>query len=195
MRGTRAGWSALVLGMLGIVAAPLHAQLGVRAGVNYAVAAVRTGSTDVDTGHRWGYHVGAVYGGGFLVGYEIGAYYTQKGFSVGSGATGGDVKLDYVEIPLLLAVRLPFVRAYAGPAVAYRLACATAGTPSLGGSPFTCDGETRSVDVGLRAGLGMKFLLFSLDASYTRGSNDIAKSAGLEIRNRVVAVSLGLSLP
>lgn len=187
--------SALV-GLVGI-SQPAAAQLGVRAGGSYAFATVKSGAplTGVDTGERWGLTAGVVYGGGLIpfLGWELGAFYSQQGFS----AAGQDVKLDYLQVPVMLAIKLPMLfKVYAGPVLGFQLKCETPAGTTIGGEAFECDTGTKNLDFGVRGGVSLRFIPFlSLDLYYTHGARDVAESAALDIRNRALSAAVGLNLP
>jgi hypothetical protein len=185
-----------LVGLAG-VPAPAAAQLGVRGGGSYAFATVKSGAslTNVDTGKRWGLTAGVVYGGGVIpfLGWELGAFYSQQGFS----AAGQDVKLDYFQVPVLLAIKLPMLfKIYGGPVLGFQVKCETPTATTIGGEPFDCDTGTKNLDLGIRGGVSLRFIpLLSLDLSYTHGTSDVGESATLDIKNRALTATVGLNLP
>jgi hypothetical protein len=189
----------VVLGLVGLVgiSQPAAAQLGVRGGGSYAFATVKAGTalTSVDTGERWGLTAGAVYAGGLIpfLGWELGAFYSQQGFS----AAGQDVKLDYLQVPVLLAIKLPMLfKIYGGPVLGFQVKCETPAGTTIGGEAFDCDTGTKNLDLGIRGGVSLRFIpLLSLDLSYTHGTSDVGESAALDIRNRALTATVGLNLP
>ena len=182
---------AVLSGVLLLSAAiPARAQVGIQGGVNIASASASVDGADVDTGERTAWHVGAYAARGGLIGFHGGVYYSQKGFSVGSG---GDVELDYVEIPLLLRVKFLMLRAYAGPNLAFEINCNTSGDPAPGGVSFSCD-ETNSFDFGWKVGAGGKLLIFSLDLAYEWGTTDVWDTSNGSIKNRAFQVTAGIGI-
>jgi hypothetical protein len=172
------------------LAVPARGQIGVQGGVNIASAGVSADGGDVDTGERTAWHVGGYYARGGLIGFHGGVYYSQKGFSVGSG---GDVDLDYIEIPLMLRVKFLMLRAYAGPNLAFEIDCKTSGDPAPGGVVFSCS-DTENFEFGWKVGAGGKLLIFSLDLAYEWGTRDVWGIDNGSIKNRAFQVTAGIGI-
>jgi hypothetical protein len=180
----------LVAAVLAIVtAAPARGQVGIMGGVNIASVSASANGSDVDTGDRTALNVGVFAGKGGLVGFMTGLYYSQKGFGVG----GTDVKLDYLEVPLMLRAKILMLRGYAGANLAFELSCKTSGDAVLNGATFSCD-DTESFDFGWKIGVGGTLLLFNLDLAYVWGTTDIWTSDSGSIKNRAFQIDLGLGI-
>jgi hypothetical protein len=122
--------------------------------------------------------------------------YVQKGFDQTSG-TGTDefkFKLSYIEVPILFRAMFagrsarPFVTA--GPAIAFKVACA--GEASTGGSSVSQDCSVNdgpnlnAVDFGVIVGAGVGYRNLTFSARYDAGLANIEKSppAGQSLKNR-----------
>ena len=122
--------------------------------------------------------------------------YVQKGFDQTSG-TGTDefkFKLSYIEVPILFRAMFagrsarPFVTA--GPAIAFKVACA--GEASTGGSSVSQDCSVNdgpnlnSVDFGVIVGAGVGYRNLTFSARYDAGLANIEKNApaGQSLKNR-----------
>jgi hypothetical protein len=200
-------------------AAQLPAQditIGIKGGIIITDLAVDdpTDPSDLDT--RTSFAVGPFLELGisdvFSIQPEV--LYTQKGAKDTEDGVDLTIKLNYIEVPVLLKARLspagsavrPSV--YAGPVVAFESKCEVEG--SDGGVSVTLDCvdedglglETKSVDFGVALGAGISIPAGSVivvgDARYTLGLSDINDTAGLEeveIKNRTWSVFLGVGFP
>ena len=164
--------------------------MGLYGGMNYTTAEGKDVSGP-------GYRDGLV-GGAFLVwrmsdmfGLQPEVQFSQEGtkFSQLSGGTSyaGDLKLDYIQIPLLLRISPPLEREtvewhmLVGPFVAFKSSCGVSMTPRAPGQPTSCGdlGSLNSIDYGAMAGIGVdfkvgaQFLTFS--TRYHMGVPDVVK--------------------
>ena len=94
----------LALSLALFAASPVHAQttLGFRGGVSVASASFDTDT--FDDSNRTGF-VGGVFldfGGSSLLGFQIGAQYSQRGVEFDAGATVDALSLEYLEIPAVV---------------------------------------------------------------------------------------------
>ena len=138
--------------------------------------------------------------------------YSQKGFkldieievqaSQGTGEGSLTYQLDYLEVPLLLAYRIPVgqngltVGLEAGPTVAYLL---STGLSCSGDFESTCDeneqdldDDFESLDIGGALGVSVGAGPFAADLRFTQGFTSIANSeegSDGEARNRVFSVA------
>jgi hypothetical protein len=172
-----------------ITAAPARGQVGIMGGVNVADVSASANGSDVDTGDRTAWNVGVFASKGGLIGFMTGLYYSQKGFGVG----GTDVKLDYLEVPIMLRAKFLMLRGYAGPNLAFELSCDTSGDAVLNGVTLLCD-ETESFEFGWKIGVGGTLMIFNLDLAYLWGTTDIWTSDSGSIKNRTFQIDLGLGI-
>ena len=177
-----------------------HTSFGVLGGVNFASvwgdgvtgAKTRTGAVG---GISLDFHLAP------HVRLEIDGLYSQQG---AKGDFDGDeltLKLDYIQVPVLLKYRFPTHTSVhpflvLGPYVGFRTKCDLA---SSGGDSEACVdffGENaKSTDFGGTAGAGLGFRLgkeeLSLSARYNMGFSKIFSSA--DTKNKSVSVLAGLS--
>jgi hypothetical protein len=139
------------------------------------------------------------------LGIEIDALYSQQGFEYHTDGLDQMLRLDYLQLPVLLHVRFPthtVVRPFivVGPQVGFRVTCeATSGSESSScQSSFGMN--AKSVDVGGTVGAGVGFRLggeeLSVQARYSVGLNrlfDQTETSNLQWKNRVFSVMAGLS--
>ncbi len=207
MRLHRLSLAALFVGALSIAPARLLAQdviLGVKGGINIADLHV-TGADLGDTSTRTGL-VGGVFaelGLGSVFAIRPEGLYSQKGFSETDTGIDADLKVDYIEVPLLLAARFgqssvrPVV--FAGPVVGFEASCkleGSSGGVSVSADCADQDVDTESTDFGVAFGGGVEVdaggVVLLLDGRYTLGLRDIDAMNGSEAKNRVWSVMAGL---
>ncbi len=124
--------------------------------------------------------------------------YTQRGAVFKEGSITNTVKLDYVQIPVLLKIKFPILgilptSIFGGPSIAFntRAKVKTEGA----GSSFQVDikDNIKDVETGAVAGVGLEFGMLMLDARYTVGLGTIDNSSdNLDIKNRVISFNAGL---
>ncbi len=174
-------------------------RVGILAGVNFANfsgsdasgAKTRTGGVG---GLSFDFHLAP------HVGLEIDGLYSQQGAKL--SADGGDMtlKLDYVQVPVLLRYRFPTHTSVhpflaVGPQVGFRVKCKVEqGSNSANCSDFTGE-NAKSTDFSGTAAAGIGFGLgkqeFSLQARYNMGFSKVFDSSN--VKNKVVSVLAGLS--
>jgi opacity protein-like surface antigen len=177
--------------------------LTVSPGIAQDRAGLTVGATDSDltgddvvaaTDARWGYHIG-----GFAetdvsesLSLNLGVNYTQKGGSglLGTGLLDSErveLDLNYVELPLLVELKLPLgstwsLMAYGGIGAAFNVSCKAA----LGGGEKEPCKDTGlggpKTEWGVPAGGGLAYRLANgesivLDVRYTWGLNDVVSNA------------------
>ena len=133
----------------------------------------------------------------------------QKGFSGGREGSDIDFDVDYVEIPVLLMLRLgtgpirPSV--YGGAAVGFERSCSVSATGVNVVAEGDCDRpdlelERESTDLGAVVGAEVMFGLGGVsvvvDGRYTRGLTTLdASDDPDEIKNRAFLLMAGLAIP
>ncbi len=135
---------------------------------------------------------------------ETGATFTQRGAKSSSSGVTEKVKLDYVEVPVLLSVRLPGASAVtpffgAGPAVGFRVGCsfsASGGGTSVGTGcdvvEDALDADLKGTDFGLlgEAGVDVRALRFAI--RYYLGLSKIdGASPAIDAKNRAFSFLVG----
>lgn len=198
-------------------AAGQETSVGLEAGL--AFADLSADGAGVALGTRTGGRVGAVLSRGVYgpLGVRTGVAWSRKGATVdpsGSGAAARrEIELTYLEVPLLLTLRLPegpapvTPRLFAGPQVGLETGCSVSREAGAAGGTVECAAadlpfplDARGTDLGLVVGGGLDFGLdgpvtMTLDARYERGLVDVnGLDDGPAIENRAFTVSVGLLL-
>lgn len=202
--------AALVLG-----AAPLAAQLptapaptGPRIGILAGLSSATFGGSDASnpspdrrTGFVGGVYLTAPIAAGFAFRPEV--LYAQKGAQDTESGTTVKIKLNYVEVPVLLQYTVPSTSAvrpqlYLGPAVSLKASCsleASGGSTSCSDAGF----DVKTVDVSGVGGAAVAFPLagqtFSVGARYTLGFTKIPKNDNSDVKNRAISVYGSIELP
>jgi hypothetical protein len=159
-----------------------------------ATSSTVNGDYMIGTDSKWGF-IGGIYGESRLnrnFASQLGVNYTQKG---GKGLSQDgllDLRINYIEIPLLLQILAPlgstwdFV-AYTGIAAGFAVSCkATIGSDAQADCGDTSLGDSRT-EWGLPVGGGFYYELsngemVTFDARYTWGLNDAVSA--VDINNR-----------
>jgi hypothetical protein len=197
---TRIASSSLLV--LSIVAVPAAAQepvtFGIKGGLNITSANVEAVGFDISPDSRAGLVAGLFvhYPIREQVGLQIEGLYSQKGAKVDDLGIDVDLRLDYVEIPVLGRFGLrasedAIVHIVAGPAFAFKV------HDSLDvGDFFGFDEiDIKPYDVGLSVGGGVTFRNIVVDARYTHGlvniNDEDLLDDFLEVKNRAFSVTVG----
>ena len=208
-------WLALALAVAsapaarGQVGAPSVAPritIGPFVGMNYTTVS----GSDVDnTDSRWDFTIGGQldveFGGVGL--FRTGLLYAGRGAEGTENGLTAEVKLRYLEVPLLLGYRFPTtgVRPYilGGAQMGFKTGCTVKLSSGNLSASFDCDdpdadlGEFKSFDVaavgggGIAVPLGTNELTF--DLRYALGLTNIVKDA--EAKNRGFTFGVGLAIP
>jgi hypothetical protein len=198
-------WAAVILAALAL---PLRADAQVNFGVaaGLSIASLSGDDADVYPDSRSGINVGAFaeFPLGDIIWLSPGVYYVQKGGE--REATNGALKIDYIEVPLLLRVavsqRDPIgVNLFLGPTLAYQAKCdfevgsLTSSCEDSAGSNFDA---TKSFDLGLAVGGGLSFALspgvsLLANALWDLGLMSIDDSpADNDVKNEAILLNVGL---
>jgi hypothetical protein len=134
---------------------------------------------------------------------ETGALYSQRGAKASDQGFTLKLKVDYIEVPLLLSTRFPGQSSItpffsAGPAVAVKVGCGVSfsgGGASVDGgcedAEDELDGGLKSVDAGLVGALGIEVRSFRVMARYYLGMTSIVDGQDGTIKNRVFSLLVG----
>jgi hypothetical protein len=195
---------------------PLSAQraLGFRAGASIADLSIEV-NDDVapDLSSRTGFIVGAYMDiplNSSLF-FQPGFGLTQKGAKINDDDDTFELRLDYLEIPLLLKYAFPTsgsvgFHLMAGPALAWELTCRV-GIEAEGFSDDVDCGEedveieTKSIDFGVLLGGGVSFPMggvrLTAEGFYNIGMSNILDDAGVEdsAKNRALYLTVGVAFP
>lgn len=214
-------WLFAVLSATAVAAAPVSAQMmggrsmqiGVKGGLNFSKPSVEAPEADISTR--------TAAGGGVFLSIPIGGIYlqpellySQKGAKVTAG-DGSDIdltlKMDYIEIPVLLRVPLgsgssvsPYL--LGGGAVSFEASCKFSGESGGISIDVDCDGndyelelQRKSTDFSAVVGAGVAIPAGSgaviLEGRYTLGLVDLNDSGDSNdsFKNRAGSVFVGYS--
>ena len=103
-----------------------------------------------------------------LLNWTAGLEYFQNG-AKSTATTGGDYKIGYLSVPLHLRVKVGPVFALAGVAANIKVSDSKSG---IYNDPAQY-GNTKGFDLPLALGIGVKFLMFSVEARYHLGTQTI----------------------
>lgn len=189
----------LALASLALVSAPATAQSGislvggfVSANITYEEGGV---SDDDSFASRTGFAVGLGLQRWLSpnLSFAPEALYAIKGTK--DPESDANIKLSYVELPLLLRYRLstgeaaPFITA--GPTVSFQMSCDLSDGEDESESCDDAFGEDESydsMDFGVMVGAGVMFNRFGISARYEMGLKDIDKADFIKSRNKALMV-------
>ena len=211
----------IILLLLTVSVGVMYAQMrfGGRAGLNLANVGGDNDMEDVD--NRIGFHLGVMAQHtlmpNMLIQPEL--IYTNKGYySEGTEVISGvsvdyeqTVKLDYIEIPLLIKYDLPMnnmaIQPYIGPSLGFLLLAEVEAEASANGISVSdtedIKDETSSIDLGLNLGVdaivgknimvGLRFNLglINLDDSKDEDDNSKSEDEDPTYFNRAIMLNLG----
>jgi hypothetical protein len=206
---------AIPLALLAVT--PLQAQdiaLGFKGGINIAEQNLSAGGVSLNFENRTGFVGGAfaTIGLGTTLFLQPEALYSSKGFKIDvsdiiDGDAEASVKLDYLEIPVLIGARFDIADSplrpsiYAGPSVGFKLSCNASGSVEGVTETEDCSDGYESVDFGLDFGASLALELSSFDlifdGRYALGLTNTAKDAtGDEsLKNRAWQFMVGFGFP
>lgn len=190
--------AAAVAGALlpGTVAAQ-DVMIGVKGGINSAN--VSLDPEDIDTSARTAFVGGlfAEFGLSDLLAIRPEALYSGKGFKASEGTQELELKLNYIEVPVLLVARFgsssvqPVV--FAGPVIAFESSCDVSASDTGVSFDSACEDfdegiSTKSTDFGAAFGAGVEidlggFFLLG-DARYNLGFTDLDEDEDLSAKNK-----------
>ncbi|HRP08384.1 MAG TPA: porin family protein [Gemmatimonadales bacterium] len=187
----------LLLASLALTA-PLAAQgpaLGLLGGLTSSKVAISGGGASLTLDSRIGFAVGASLRHPLSQAFdlEIDALYAQKGFKLEVEDESGELKLGYLEVPVLLSYGIgygsslqPFL--LGGVSVAFKAGCSVGGTSAGVSLDLDCDEvlgtDQESMDLGLTYGAGLRFERFSVQARYTMGMMTITHDEDDEVTSK-----------
>ncbi len=183
----------VIMTFAALLALPQPASAGVRFGLKGGANVANVNGDFVDALENWKSTVG--FCGGIFLEFNFGriltlqpeVLYTMKGADVG----GGKLKFDYIEIPVLLKLRLPtgdvhpFV--FAGPAFGFALKAAIEGIEL---EDFPKSDYSAVIGGGLQLGRS-----FHIDVRYTMGLQklEIPDIEAIDLKNGVLSATIGLA--
>ena len=181
---------------------------GISGGLSLATLSGDDASDDLD------YRKGLVAGAfldlplGEIIGVTSGLYYVQKGFSQEVGGDDVALKLDYLEVPVLLRVSVAGgeamgISVFLGPTLGFQMKCeGEADQVSADCDVFDFPGSdfdpSKSFDLGAAFGAGLAFALSGgtsilANAVYDIGLTSIDDStAERDVKNEAILLQVGL---
>ena len=173
----------------GLGAAPPASAQSLRTGLTLGIGGttLHSDAQGADRGYRTGFLVGLMTQLDLPgpLGARGEALFSQKGVKVDAEDGALNYEAAYIEVPLLLTVRLPFLQAYgahvaAGPAVALKIFERQAATGdnvniSLDTNQSFYERTDASIVVGLGANIGAGPGALGLQLRYMRGLTDVAQ--------------------
>lgn len=201
---SRGAW--LCLGLLLSTATGAQAQVrgGIKGGYNSANVSLKVADDKVDTRARGGFHVGGtIYVGSPTWGIEVQGLYTQKGFRRDEDSPvpfDEEWHFNYWEFPVLLMAQTPMAvtspRVFFGPTLGFQTSCKRTVFEEPSEVELDCvSSEVNTTDIGFLAGIGIKATSLTIDVSYEWGFKDIARSELINLKNRNLMISVGLTFP
>ena len=182
------------------VAAAQGLAYGAKGGVTLA-----TVSEDSDVESEWGYRVGLAAGGyvalplGSRLAIQAEGLFNQKGARADVDDLVTTLKLDYIEVPVLLKYAVTrggarSIHIFGGPSIAFKVR--SRATASFGDTTIDTDEDENieNLDFGVAAGAGVDFGKWSIDGRYTFGLSSLVKSDAdeAELRSRAISVLVGV---
>ncbi|UCG89229.1 MAG: PorT family protein [Gemmatimonadota bacterium] len=188
------------MGLVLATAAHAQAAIGVRGGFNSSSVTIKVNDVKVEgLGSRSGFHAGAE--AAFMVSpmfaIEIGGQYSQKGFK--EDATDEKAKLDYIDVPLVVAVNVPTnsqitPRIFAGGVGSFEMSCKLVDGDTSEDCTDASFPRKKSyfsaiagAGIAVAAGPGS----FIVQAAYQLGLTNIADEEGVSAKGNAIQASVG----
>ncbi|NOT08632.1 MAG: PorT family protein [Gemmatimonadales bacterium] len=207
MQFRRAAASILLFGtMTGTIAA---AQASVTLGLTAGVAFSKFGGQDAAEADFDKTRTGFAFGGIASlditrhVALESGLLYAQKGSKIDDGVNKGTFKLDYLQVPLLLKLRLPVKggglsispHLYGGASLGFEAGCEITGLGGEAAVARPCEevqAAVKSTDFGLVFGAGLDIGRAIIDVRYDFGLSTVDDTTDPDdTKNRTLYVLVG----
>ena len=190
--------AGLMLGIQSALAA--QGEVGIKAGASFGDISNK-GLLPGNLKHRTGFAGGLYFGSGGLIGFGVEGLYAQRGAESDETTATADTKLDYIDVPVYLKIRIPtpgikpFI--YAGPQVSYEVKCRTGAGVDCG--DYGTTGRSRwdyagVIGAGIRLGGGN--LGFGIEGRYVYGLKDlkpstVTSSSSYKNRSFLLLASIG----
>lgn len=201
--------TTLVLAAILIFPPTLAAQttVSVRGGASISTLA---GDDIEGASSRTGMNVGAAvtFGASAGLGFQVGGTFVQKGAKDTEDGVDIDFAYEYLEVPVLLRLGVPSVRAVSphfvlGPVVSVELSCEVERSTQGVASSVKCDDTSapiKLIDLGAMAGAGLDVATFralsiTVDVLYNLGLSTIdATGSANDVKNRAWSILAGVAL-
>jgi|SRR5699024_2389442 len=174
-----------------------QAQFAVKGGANFA----NFNDTDASTDTRTGFMGGITYG--FQVPFspvsiQPGVFYAQKGVTSSSGLGDAEVKLDYIEIPVVAKVDFildnPLFTPHVlfGPYVGFNINSDVEASVGDNSSSVNVEDQVRTTDFGVVVGAGADISRFNVGVRYSAGLRDVIDMENASAKNGVFSIVAGI---
>jgi hypothetical protein len=196
-------YSLVICMVLGMSTAALAQQpaFGIKGGLNFANLHFDGDDIGDETLDR---RTGGV-GGVFMLWPATGklalqaeGLFSQKGAKVDEEGIEGTIKIDYLDVPVLLRLSSgsssgTSFHVFGGPSVGFRLKARAKGTADGESSDDDISEDIERMDVGVVAGVGVEMGRVSIDGRQSWGLSNINKDPDdpTKIKNRVFSVMVG----
>lgn len=174
------------------------AAVGVKGGVNFADLQFDTDAGDGNFDRRAGFVGGlfVIWPANRRVALQTEALFSQKGAKVDQDGIDGKIKLDYLDVPVLLRVSSnPLVQtsfhAFAGPSFGIRVRARAKGDFEGETSDEDISDDIERLDMGLVVGAGIDIGHLTIDGRYSWGLSDVFKDDEVKVKNRVLSIMAG----
>jgi hypothetical protein len=155
-------------------------------GIKFGPTFTKFSSDALDFNNRTGWHGGIFFGGkqSGPIGLQSEVNWIRKQAEVGTG--GQNIRIDYLQLPILLRINASALYGIAGPAVDIKIADEIEGV--------TLDDGFEGADVSLVFGGGIEVARFIVEGRYTKGLRRINKLFGdfTEIKTQSFTLLFGV---
>ena len=175
-----------------------QAQFAIKGGANFA----NFNDTDVSADSRTGFMGGVTYD--FKIPFspvsiQPGVFYAQKGVDNSGELGNGEVKLDYIEVPVV--AKFDFIldnpmftpNVYFGPYVGFNVNAEAEALPNPGGDTDNFDDQVKNTDFGVVVGAGADISRFNLGVRYSAGLSNVAEDDNVDGKNGVFSIVAGIN--
>jgi hypothetical protein len=171
-------------------------QLGIKAGLNFTNV---SNEKDIDLSSSNGFHAGLAIEVPTLplISIGTGLFYTRRGYKSNEVGKDGNVSIDYLDIPVDLMIKIKvadLIGAYisAGPYFSYGISSKVFDANGILQNGFDNDDiDLNRIDSGVNIGLGVDFTNIRLSAAYGASFTDNGSEPNIELKNRVLKISVG----
>ena len=147
----------LILCLLIALPAYLFAQIGIKAGINFANI---SNASDINNSSRSGFHAGLFFApSAKIIGSRTELNFSRQGYNFKTSSNTGNVNLSYIMLSQLLAINITkYFQLQAGAQIAYLLnAKVDSSNQMLIGTPYAGYGKILSIYNRLDYGIGGGF--------------------------------------
>lgn len=186
----------LLSGLVFMTTPAAQAQFAIKGGINLA----NFNDTDVSFESRTGFMAGASYSFGIPmspVSIEPGVFYAQKGAKSSDEIGEREIKLDYIEIPVV--AKFDFIldnplltpHVYFGPYAGFNINAEQETSGGDGAGTIDIEDEVKGTDFGVVVGAGADITKFNVGIRYSAGlTNTFEDGDG---KNGVISIVAGVN--